>query len=230
MSRCSHVLIKVDDLRRAVAAYRSVGFDVHYATAEDKALHAHVWFREGPVLELLTAPKGAKFLRWPLEVAFGRGAGRRMVRWAVQPEGFCDAAVLVNDDQLTDTRNALRANGSGCGRVVNWTRTKPDGQQTRFRFAYPRADRAPFLVTPYDPPQHPPSVTHANGATALTKVVLGVRPADLPVLRLLVGDGGDFEFREAEQTGVLAVELAGLRTELDPALTRGALIRPATTR
>lgn len=227
LSRCSHVLVHVEDLGRAVRDYRDLGFEVSYASAEHKALHAHVWFADGPVIELLTTPRGARLMRWPLEVAFGRGAGRRMVRWSRQPEGFCDVAVLVPDEELDQNRARLRAVGVPTGRAVRWTRTRPDGELTRFRFSYPRADRLPFLVTPYDPSQHPSAVSHANGATALCTVVFGVREADLPAVRAVVGDDPLFRLEPAAVTGVRAIELAGLRAALDPARAHGAVIRPA---
>ncbi|GAA2068999.1 hypothetical protein GCM10009801_17970 [Streptomyces albiaxialis] len=228
LTRCSHVLLRVHDLRRAVGDFRAAGFEVAYASDdEDKALHAHVWFREGPVIELLTTPRGARFLTLPLNLAFGRGAGARMVRWARQDEGFCDVAVLAEDAEFAARLAALGAAGVPCGRAVSWKRRRPDGATTRFRFAYPRDGRLPFLVTPYDPPQHPPGVRHANGAHALTTVVMGVSTADLPAFRALVGDDPGFRVEEAATTGVRAIELAGLREPPDPALLHGAELRPA---
>lgn len=233
-TRCSHVLLRVRELPRAVADFRAAGFEVAYATApEHKALHAHVWFREGPVIELLTTPPGARWMRLPVTLRFGRGAGARMVRWARQDEGFCDLALLADADGFPERLRALRRAGVPGGRPVHWRRRRPDGAATRFSFAYPRAHRLPFLVTPYDPPQHPPDVRHPNGATALRTVVLGVAPADLPAVRQLTGTGpGDpglpgLRIEEAETTGVRAVELAGLTTAPAPELLHGAVLRPA---
>ncbi|CAL9648532.1 hypothetical protein SUDANB145_06531 [Streptomyces sp. enrichment culture] len=223
--RCSHVLLRVHDLRRAVADFRTAGFEVAYATApERKALHAHVWFPSGPVIELLATPPGARWMRLPVDLRFGRGAGERMVRWARQDEGFCDLALLVEDARLEGLARQVP-----CGRVVRWTRKRPDGAETRFAFSYPRSGRLPFLVTPYDPPQHPAAVHHPNGATALTEVVLGVRPADLPAVRRLAGDAPGLRLEEAPVTAVRAVHLAGLTAPPDPALLHGAVLLPADT-
>ncbi|MEW9516092.1 VOC family protein [Streptomyces tubercidicus] len=226
--RCSHVLLRVHDLRRAVDDFRAAGFEVGYATApEHTALHAHVWFPEGPVIELLTTPPGARYLRLPVDLRFGRGAGGRMVRWARQEEGFCDLALLVEHSGLDTVTRALADDGVPCGRTVRWTRRRPDGAETRFAFSYPKAGRLPFLVTPYEPAQHPAHVRHPNGATALTKVVLGVRPDDLAAVRRLAGDAPDLKLEEAPVTAVRAVHLAGLTEPLDPALLHGAVLLPA---
>ncbi|WP_033290190.1 VOC family protein [Amycolatopsis jejuensis] len=227
MSRCSHVLVRVTDLPSAVADFRSAGFDVHFATREDTALHAHVWFPDGPIIELLTTPRAARVLRVGLDLAFGRGAGRRMVGWAARGEGFCDVAVLVDDRRLDALRADLAAAGVATGRAVRWTRTRPDGRRTRFRFSYPRIARLPFLVTPYDPPQHPPAVAHRNGATGVRTVVLGVQPSDEAAVTRLLGGAEGFRLEPAEHTGVLAVEFEGLRARPDPALTHGAVLVPA---
>lgn len=226
LTRCGHVLIRVHDLHQAVADYRAAGFDVRYATREDKAMHAHVWFADGPIIELLTTPRTAPLFRFPLEIAFGRGSGTRMVRWAQQDEGFCDVAVLVDD--IDAARASLRAADVPMARTVRWTRTRPDGVCARFSFAYPRNDRLPFLVTAYDPPQHPPRVEHANGAIALSTVVLGVGDSDRSAVERIVGEHPGFRLVPAERTGVQAIELAGLSAEPDVALLHGAVIRHAS--
>ncbi|WP_394843130.1 VOC family protein [Pendulispora brunnea] len=220
---CSHVLLWVRDLHRAVRDYRQLGFRVDYATAEAKAQHAHIWFRSGPAIELLTAPATAKWFKWPLELAFGRGAGHRMVRWT-RNEGFCDVAVAVNASDLTHERRALARAGIPVGRVVRWTRTKPDGARVRFQFAYPRNEHLPFLVTPYDTPQCPPDVHHPNGAIALRQVRMAVHERDLAAVRRLVGDDPTFVLEPGENTHIRDVVIAGLSTELDSALLHGATI------
>ncbi|GAA5065176.1 VOC family protein [Streptomyces similanensis] len=226
--RCSHVLVRVHDLPRAVESFRAAGFQVAYATApEHKALHAHVWFREGPVIELLTTPPGARWMRLPVDLRFGRGAGARMVRWARQQEGFCDLALLAEDGQLADVTRELADRGVPCGRAVRWTRRRPDGAETRFVFSYPKSGRLPFLVTPYEPRQHPADMEHPNGARAITRIVLGVRPGDLPAVRHLAGNAADLRLEEAPVTGVRAVHLAGLPDPLEPALLHGAVLLPA---
>ncbi|MFD9735277.1 VOC family protein [Umezawaea sp. NPDC059074] len=211
--RCSHVLLKVDDLHRAVRDFRDLGFVVDYASAERKARHAHIWFASGPIVEILTTPPGARFTKWPLDLAFGRGSGARMTRWARSEEGFCDAALLADDLDLPDL-----------GRKVGWTRTKPDGSTTRFSFAYPRNERVPFLVTPYDPPQHPAAITHPNGATGVSRVHVDIGHVDRAVFDRLVGPDDGFATRPADTTRVRAVELAGLTRALDPALLHGAVV------
>jgi hypothetical protein len=227
---CSHVLLKVDDLHQAVGDFRELGFVVDYASAERKARHAHIWFAKGPIIELLTTPPRAELLKWPIDLAFGRGSGTRMARWARAAEGFCDVAVLTGEHDLAEPSNRLRRAGVAVGRAVKWTRTRPDGAQTRFQFAYPRNDRLPFLVSPYDPPQHPAEVVHPNGATGLSGVLMDVGPVDRPAFDLIVGDDPVFTATTADRTRITSIELSGLTGDLNPALLHGALMRPTSRR
>ncbi|MCX9150134.1 VOC family protein [Pseudomonas sp. TB1-B1] len=214
-SACSHVLLWVRDLHQAVANFRAAGFEVTYATAEASAQHAHIWFCQGPIIELLTTPRHAWLFKWPIDCLAGRGAGRRMLRWAAQGEGFCDLALLCEDPALAPRLKGLAACGVSMGRTVNWRRTCADGSQTRFRFVYPRHDRLPFLVTPYSPSQHPAHRVHPNGATGLAAIHLGVHPDDHAALHLLAGDDPLLRLQPATHTGVQAVQVTGLAHPLN---------------
>lgn len=202
----SHVLVKVADLDRAVTDFRNLGFVVDYASSR----HAHVWFTEGPIIELLTTPRKAEWLKWPINLAWGKGSGTRMARWARADEGLCDVAVLTDEP---------RDAGVPIGRVIDWKR-----DDVRFRFTYPRNDRLPFLVTPYDPPQHPAEVVHPNGAKGLMRVLMDVCPDDLAGFRRIVGDDPAFENAPGAATRVTAIEISGLTGELDPTLLHGVRI------
>ncbi|KAF1007476.1 MAG: hypothetical protein GAK28_01818 [Luteibacter sp.] len=224
---CSHVLLWVADIHQAVGDFRRLGFRVDYATDPARAKHAHIWFTQGPVIELLTTPANAHWFKWPIELMAGRGASARMLRWPAGGEGFCDVALQVHTQDLGLTVDTLRQDGIPMGRAVRWVRTRPDGQRIRFEFAYPRNDRLPFLVSPYDPPQHPAHVDHANGATALRRVHMSVRDTDLAALHRLIGDNPDFVLTPGSVTAVRAIELDGLRLPCESTLSHGADIRPA---
>lgn len=227
---CSHVLVKVRDLHRAVRDFRALGFTVDYAAPEATAQHAHIWFARGPIIEILVTPRNAGLYRWPISAAWGRGAGPRMVRWSRVGEGFCDVALATEAADLTGTVSRLRGAGVPVGRTVTWRRTRPDGERTRFQFAYPRADRLPFVVTRYDPPQHPTETHHPNGATAVSGVLVGVAPADRAGFDVLAGADPVLRAEPATVTGVRTIELTGLRTELDPARLHGAVLVPSPSR
>lgn len=224
---CSHVLLWVRDIHAAVRDFRQLGFQVDYATTPERAQHAHIWFTDGPVIELLTTPRRAHWFKWPIELMAGRGSSRRMLRWPAGGEGFCDVALEVDTSDLRPVVAMLRGEGMPVGRAVGWVRKRPDGERIRFQFAYPRNDRLPFLVSPYDPPQHPATTDHANGATALRRIHMSVADADLAAMRRLLGDDPAFVLTPGEVTTVRAVELDGLRAPCAASLSHGADLLPA---
>ncbi|WKD51541.1 VOC family protein [Microbulbifer spongiae] len=226
-TRCSHVLLWVKEIHQAVRDFRQLGFTVDYATKEKKAQHAHVWFREGAIIELLTSPPNARYFKWLIDIFAGRGAGNRMMRWSQEGEGFCDVA-LVSDDFDNDLSTLKRA-GIAMGRVVPWRRTKPDGQQTSFRFVYPRTERLPFIVSPYNPSQHPEKTEHENGAESLSKVRMEVSEEDWQAVKCLTAGDPTFIITPGPKTMVTGIEIACLKKALDPALLHGAVIEVSST-
>lgn len=221
-TQCSHVLLWVNDIHEAVRDFRQLGFTVDYATKEKGAQHAHIWFQDGAIIELLTSPKNARYFKWMIDLFAGRGAGKRMIRWSQEGEGFCDVALVSNafDDDLA----SLNLAGTKTGRVVPWKRTKPNGEQTRFRFVYPRSERLPFLVSPYEPSQYPAAVEHDNGATGLAKVALQVSEQDWQAVQQLINNDPVFSLSKGSVTKITGVTLNGLNTKLEPALLHGGVI------
>jgi hypothetical protein len=221
-------MVRVADLHTAVGDYRSLGFEVRYASPIRRAQHAHVWFSNGPIIEIVTAPRLARLYRLPATVFFGRSGAARMMRWTDAEEGFCDLA-LVTDTvaEFPGVLAGLRAEGVPFGQPINWKRTPPDGPVTRFRFAYPADPRLPFLVSPYEPALHPAQVAHANGAQGISAITIGVRPADRAAFDRITGGDPLLRVEPAEVTGVLGIEIDGLATEPDTVLLHGAVISAA---
>ena len=160
-----------------------------------------------------------------IDIFGGRGAGKRMIRWSEEGEGFCDLAVVST--ALEQDLASLNLSGVKTGRVVPWKRTKPNGESTRFSFVYPRSDRLPFLVSPYQPSQYPAQISHANGATGLAKIELEVSEQDWSAVQQLINNDKVFQIVRGSVTRIKSVALDGLNTELDTKLLHGAKITAA---
>jgi catechol 2,3-dioxygenase-like lactoylglutathione lyase family enzyme len=225
MLRCSHVVCRVADIEVAVRDFTDLGFTVEWGSDPKRADNALIWFAEGPFIELLRPPPPA--MRWPLTALYGRAVAGRIARWARSGEGWCDVALETDATELAPTRAALQAAGVDVSRIVKGKRTRPDGQPVRYEFLAPAPPRLPFVVSAYDPPQRPAHVAHANGALALTCVRLRVSDADRARYELLAGEDRWLRPEAAAETGVRAVELSGLRDELDPARLHGAVVARA---
>ncbi|GAA1959068.1 hypothetical protein GCM10009754_31870 [Amycolatopsis minnesotensis] len=221
------MLCRVDDIRSTVEEFTGLGFSVAWGSAPEKARNALVWFEEGPFLEFFEFPSALRALRWPVAASFGRGMGDRLAKWASGDDGWRDVALETDDTGLARVRETLRAAGVPVSRIFRNGRVRPDGRRVRYQLVAPRPATLPFVVSAYDPPQRPASITHANGATGVTAVHYGVRPEHRDGYDRLIGDDPWLRPRTAVVTGVLEVELAGLTAPLDPALVRGVALVPA---
>ena len=222
---CSHVLCKVDSIADAVADFTTIGFTVTWGADPKRAHNALVWFDEGPFLELFELPVWMRAL-WPaMAPVRGRAAADRIVHWARPGEGFRDVALATAGPDLAAARAALTAAGLPVSPVLRGKRTRPDGQQVRYRFMAPRPARLPFVVSTYDPPQRPAHTVHPNGARRIGGVHLGVAGRDRVAYDVLAGSGR-WLTPVAGSAGVLRVEVEGLRAAPDPSRAHGTVLVP----
>jgi Glyoxalase-like domain len=221
MLRSSHVLCRVENIRETVRDYEELGFSMTWGSDPEKAQNAMIWFTEGPFVEFFEFPTKLAALRWPVALRFGAGMGRRLHKWSRPGEGWRDLALETDDVDLTATRARLADAGVAVSRIFRHGRTRPDGQRVRYQFVAPSPADLPFVVSSYDPPQRPAHVEHPNGATRISSIRYGVAAGRRAAFDRLVGADPWLRPEPAPTTGVLAVELDGLRSPLDPARLHG---------
>ncbi|MBV6697772.1 VOC family protein [Kitasatospora aureofaciens] len=219
---CSHILCKVDDIRTAVADFAAAGFTVTWGSTPAKAHNALIWFESGPFIELFELPRRFGLLRLPFGLAYGAPAGARLARWAAPGEGWRDVALETEETDLVGAHLALQETGIPGSRVMKGRRITPDGTRVRYQFLAPRP-HLPFVVSAYDPPQRPATVTHPNGAHSITRVRFDVAERDRKAFDTLAGADPWLAAEPAARTAVRSVELAGLTGEIDPATVHGAV-------
>lgn len=222
--RASHVWLRVDDLHRAVAELRDLGFAVEWGSDPKSARNAMIWFADGPFIEISAVPPFLARLRWLIAIRHGRATGDRIARWADPATGWRDLALETDDKDLTATRDRLRGAGIDVGRIVRGSRTRPDGDTVTYQFLAVRPDRLPFVVSSYVPPQRPSYVAHPNGATGVHAIHVGVAPVDAAAFDALADDRAGLVVHRATETGVLEVELDGLAESIPAERLQGAAI------
>ncbi|PPK63172.1 VOC family protein [Actinokineospora auranticolor] len=220
MPRPSHLLCRVEDLPRAVADYRALGFTVEWGSSPGTAGNALIRFPAGPFLELLTVPIPAATPPPDAPGIYGR-----LGSWACG-RGWIDFAVETDDDHLDDTLSRLHAAGIPCTAPAAHHRVRADGVALSWWIAAP-VDRAlPFVMSAYRPAQPAPvgGGAHANGAVGVGKVVIGARDPERarPRWARVLGDEPMVEVVAADSDGIVRVELTGRWRPLDRALLHGA--------
>jgi catechol 2,3-dioxygenase-like lactoylglutathione lyase family enzyme len=187
-----HIVIRVDDMEKASADYRELGFHVVPGGEHTGGLshNALICFQDGSYLELI-AFKGPV----PQNHLFYRQHGK---------EGFVTYALLPEDTERDI--EAARERGLEYDGPRSGGRQRPDGQRVEWQIATPRTLDLPFLcgdVTPRelrvptgDARQHP------NGATGIAEIVVLVEdlPASLEHYGTLLGKEPEGDFDETGES------------------------------
>lgn len=168
IQRVDHLVILVDDLGRAIADYRSLGFFVVAGGehADGKTHNALVSFADGAYLELIAFKAEAPAHVWWRHRAAG--------------EGLIDFALLPGDT-AADVE-AARARGLAIDGPYPGGRNRPDGVRIEWQTARAGRPELPFFcgdVTARD--LRVPGAEawdHDNGARGLSRVSVAVRDLD----------------------------------------------------
>ncbi|MBX3483815.1 VOC family protein [Phenylobacterium sp.] len=232
--RFSHVLIRVDDLKAAVADYAALGFTCVWGSAPERAHNALIYFEDGPFLELFKPPPASAAAELALAAVMGRPAARRVRRWGEAPCGLVEYALETDDADLKAVRAASKAAGAPLGRIVGTTRTRPDGVKLAWQMLTPAALDLPFAMGAYTPPDTQPDAVrrHANGARRVGRMDLAhPDPADLGRrLTLLLGEdpaAQGIAIAKGAAYAIASLTLEGLAADIPPAGAHGAVFLAA---
>lgn len=168
MKRIDHIIVKVDDLHRAVQEFSEAGFAVFYGSSQEKAYNALIYLQDGSALELLDTKI---FPRWVLPL-LKSGIVRllsvghdRIGCFALKEEPLLDYIIYSSDIDASRARF-----GRHSGKVVALgKRQKPNGQSLRWWLLFPRDRALPFIISDYVPARMSADETdiQPNGITGL---------------------------------------------------------------
>lgn len=181
-----HVVIFVEDLRRASEDYAALGFTVVPGGVHAGALthNALIPFADGRYLELLALTVSWKrralrmLARGGLEGILMRRSPLlgRAIRRIRSGEGLADFALACSP--LAEVVGVGEIDGP-----VSGGRVRPDGQKLSWRLAFPRAPVLPFLIEDVTP-RHlrvPGNVIHPNGAAGVQALTVATGSFDRAV-------------------------------------------------
>ena len=177
ITRFDHLVIAVSDLDRAVASYRSLGFDVspggrhrHHGTH-----NALIRFADLDYVELL----GIYDVEQAAESAF---SGRTLAEYVRGREGGLVGHCYATNDIEREVRRAREAGIEMVG-PIQMSRTRPDGRTLDWRLTVPVdvpwRRRWPFIIEWDEPDEERLAAEgvgdHENGASAVAGVSVAVR-------------------------------------------------------
>lgn len=203
--RTSHVILKVNDLHRAVEDYREKGFTVEYGKKKNPR-NALIYFSEGPYIEILDGTHMLGFLKRLLRLLGKGGVADRLDLWDDCPGGFCALALETTAPTLEREAAILRRHGQAFAEMNN-TRHDTKDRQLRFRTLFPYDTGLPFFMTYFNIDPKPKAFVHENGIAGIGRIRFGTRPeliplirelCDDPILELFAGEGVEVEWRRQE--------------------------------
>jgi catechol 2,3-dioxygenase-like lactoylglutathione lyase family enzyme len=189
--RLDHIVIRVNDLDRAMDDYRSLGFTVAHGGEHPSwgSRNALIAFQDDTYLELIDFPgqeAPGQRMEWRDRRSRElRAAGRtpvecRVLAWACAPEGLVDYALVPRVMKTVLTR--AKAPGFFYDGPFPGSRVRPDGKKVAWRLAVPNGYDLPFLCADVTTRSlrvpRGKARNHANGATGISRVMVKVR--DLP--------------------------------------------------
>jgi catechol 2,3-dioxygenase-like lactoylglutathione lyase family enzyme len=194
MIRFDHALIFVTDLRQAVRDYTGLGFTVVAGGAHEggPTENALVPFADGSYLELIAFRRRRTLVLLRMLDRLGLVArvtraplARRFALRAARGPGLMDVALCV--DALAPVIETARRSGRAIHGPVPGRRAARDGSPILWELGVPADDELPLLIADVTPrPLRAAAtqpITHENGATGVTSVVLTVRDADAAAAR-----------------------------------------------
>jgi len=176
----------VDNLDKAVAAYREKGFIVEYGKLKNP-YNALVYFSKGPYLELM-ASTGMPAVVKNLMGLFGmKKMAQRVDYWDNHAGGFCGLAFENYEDNLDEAIALLKGAGQKC-HVQNNFRNDVHGRKLRFKVGFPHELEIPFFMTYFNIDPKPKDFVHPNGVAAIKSVRFGTKAEYIPLILKLCDD------------------------------------------
>jgi hypothetical protein len=215
-----HVIVLVDDLERASADFRSLGFTVTPGGEHGEGLthNALIHFEDGTFFELFAYKRGwrASVLRWLYRAgALGflgrsrrRGGLFRFIELSNMPEGLVDFCLLA--DSLKAATDATEQANLPTPDPLSSSRTRSDGQEVRWDIISILTPALPFLRSPYTPPigPDPEARRHDNGALGIARLQIE-SPDPTMLTRLYAPLLGTAPLTERQEHGAASVFCVG---------------------
>ncbi|MEM1321583.1 MAG: VOC family protein [Bacteroidota bacterium] len=175
MNRIDHILLKTDDLHKAVQDFEAAGFKVFYGSPKERAHNALVYLQDHSFIELL---------RTTVIPSYGRALAKWGILKLISPMFHRFAYYYFNEGpivdfaiystQIADFHQRVRKESSSL--ATNFKREKPNGTTVRWKLFTPKNEDFPFVMSDYTPEKMSSDETniHPNGITGIQRLEIDV--------------------------------------------------------
>lgn len=194
--KISHIIYKVDDLRKGFKDFKSRGFEIEYGSKRNPH-NALIYFSEGPYIEVLENVNLPFYAKLYLKLIGKHKVIDRLERWNKEKEGFIELCLENYDTDFKKEEEVLKKYKQGYF-VTKSKRLDPSNRLLKWKLLFPEELRIPFLMTYFNIDPKPKKNVHQNGIKRIKSVSYGT-DADLlalvnelcddDTLNLFIGDG-----------------------------------------
>ena len=170
--KLSHILIKVNDLDKAVKEWQEKGFIVEYGKKHNP-YNALIYFKDGAYIELFKFNGLPKIINCLLKMVGKSEFVEKMEFWANHKEGLLSLMLENNENNLDKEISILKKHGLS-GILSNKTRRDIIGRKLEFKVLFTNDVYFPDLMTFFSINPKPQKNLHPNGIKGVKSITLGL--------------------------------------------------------
>ena len=170
--KLSHILIKVNDLDKAVKEWQDKGFIVEYGKKHNP-YNALIYFKNGAFIELFKFNGLPKIINHLLNLFGKRKFVEKMNFWANHEEGLL-SIMLENYEENLDKEISILQNHGLSGVLSNKTRKDLKNRKLKFKVLFTNDVHFPDLMTFFSVNPKPQKDIHPNGIKGIKSISLGL--------------------------------------------------------
>lgn len=218
MFKVFQIEYRVKKLKEAVHDFEKMGFEVEWGSNPKTACTAYIKFINGPMIDLFVIPSIAFYLSYFSGIVYGTSARKRWQKWCRKKEGICD----FNIKSIQEKSNSIRKFNDTCAwvndnimkmnRVMNGKRKDFSGNLIEFKYCMPQVLDFPLMASDYSSGNNA-NIRHAhkNGATEISKIVLGVPRKHVKIMKRLLESDERINIVESTKTEIREIYIKGLK-------------------
>lgn len=184
--KLSHVILKVDDLDKAVQEWTDKGFVVEYGRVK-KPNNALIYFKEGPYLELYLNCGMPSIAKKMLRFFGKKDLIDRFDAWDSHEPGLIGLEVETYEKTPREELEKLKRYKEKYT-VISSGRKDTKGRDMKFYCVFPDSLKIPAFMTYFSIDPKPKTDIHPNGVKGIESVAFGTEERFIPLIRELCDD------------------------------------------
>ena len=184
--KLSHIVYKVNNLKKAFTHFQKEGFHVEYGS-KTSPHNALIYFSEGPYIELLEKVAIPFSKRAALKLMGKQKVLDRLDRWGNAKEGPIDLCLENYEQDLKQEALVLKKYKQSYF-ITDSKRVDPSDRLLKWKLLFPNELSLPFLMTYFNVNPKPKNFVHPNGVKGIKAITFSTSKELIPLIKELCVD------------------------------------------